>query len=101
MPKEKPDMIKEPNLELLDLKDFEQPPDSRPIRFVETTEKTCKWPLSKEAPGPDMMCCGASIVRDSSSPYRPFCEYHAKIAFRPVGVRRGLRTGGLIGLARE
>jgi GcrA cell cycle regulator len=60
-------------------------PISRRLQLVELSERTCKWP-NGDPLSEDFSFCG-NDARDAS----PYCGYHAKMAFQPVGERRRAR----------
>lgn len=51
---------------------------TNPIRFIDSTEQTCKWPLGE--PSAAMLICG-DPVRDQSG--CPYCSYHSRGAYKP------------------
>ncbi|WP_312797383.1 GcrA family cell cycle regulator [Tianweitania sp.] len=60
-------------------------PISRRLHLVELSERTCKWP-NGDPLSEDFSFCG-NDAKDAS----PYCGYHAKVAFQPVGERRRAR----------
>jgi GcrA cell cycle regulator len=57
-------------------------PVSQRATIVTLTDRMCKWPIGD--PGQeDFHFCG-----HSSREGRPYCEYHARIAYQPVNDRR-------------
>ncbi|MBS9719263.1 GcrA family cell cycle regulator [Tianweitania sp. BSSL-BM11] len=60
-------------------------PISRRLHLVELSERTCKWP-NGDPLSEDFSFCGHEAT-DAS----PYCSYHAKVAFQPVGERRRAR----------
>ena len=60
-------------------------PISRRLHLVDLSERTCKWP-NGDPLSDDFSFCG-NDARDAS----PYCGYHAKLAFQPVGERRRAR----------
>jgi len=55
------------------------------VSIVELTEATCRWPIGD--PGTVGFCyCGAPI-----KPERPYCPYHARVAYQPLAERRRQR----------
>ncbi len=57
-------------------------PISRRLALTELTERTCKWPIGDPMKD-DFHFCGCE-----SSDNSPYCNYHAKLAYQPVGDRR-------------
>ena len=60
-------------------------PISRRLHLVDLSERTCKWP-NGDPLSEDFSFCG-NDAKDAS----PYCGYHAKVAFQPVGERRRAR----------
>jgi GcrA cell cycle regulator len=58
-------------------------PISHRLRLVDLNQQTCKWP-SGDFFSKDFSFCG----NDADGPY---CKYHSKLAFQPVGSRRRAR----------
>jgi hypothetical protein len=55
----------------------------REVKFVATTDHTCKWPINGQEPGPDMLCCGepTTFVGEGVKRKRhAYCEKHRKLA---------------------
>jgi GcrA cell cycle regulator len=60
-------------------------PIARRLSIFQLTEKTCKWPLGD--PGQeDFHFCGHDSLEN-----RPYCEYHAGVAYQAPEPRRRLR----------
>ncbi|GEO83555.1 MULTISPECIES: GcrA family cell cycle regulator [Alphaproteobacteria] len=57
-------------------------PISRKLALTELTERTCKWPIGDPMKD-DFHFCGCESAETS-----PYCSYHAKLAYQPVGERR-------------
>ncbi|MBW8285573.1 MAG: GcrA family cell cycle regulator [Rhizobium sp.] len=57
-------------------------PISRKLVLTELTERTCKWPIGDPMKD-DFHFCGCESADTS-----PYCSYHAKLAYQPVGERR-------------
>lgn len=57
-------------------------PISRKLVLTELTERTCKWPIGDPMKD-DFHFCGCESADTS-----PYCSYHAKMAYQPVGERR-------------
>ncbi|WP_113446923.1 GcrA family cell cycle regulator [Rhizobium cremeum] len=57
-------------------------PISRRLALTELTERTCKWPIGDPMKD-DFHFCGCE-----SSDNSPYCNYHAKLAYQPIGDRR-------------
>lgn len=57
-------------------------PTSRRLSLMELTERTCKWP-GGDFFSPDFGFCGNEAGQDG-----PYCPYHARIAYQPLGERR-------------
>lgn len=57
-------------------------PISRKLVLTELTERTCKWPIGDPMKD-DFHFCGCESADTS-----PYCGYHAKLAYQPVGERR-------------
>ncbi|MBA3042513.1 MAG: GcrA family cell cycle regulator [Alphaproteobacteria bacterium] len=57
-------------------------PISRKLALTELTERTCKWPIGDPMKD-DFHFCGCESADTS-----PYCSYHAKLAYQPVGERR-------------
>lgn len=57
-------------------------PISRKLALTELTERTCKWPIGDPMKD-DFHFCGCESADTS-----PYCNYHAKLAYQPVGERR-------------
>lgn len=60
-------------------------PISRKLDLMQLTESTCKWPTG------DPTLPGFSFCGQRSADEKPYCEYHAKIAFQPPSERRRRR----------
>ena len=60
-------------------------PISRKLTLLQLTESTCKWPTG------DPTMPGFSFCGHTSAEEKPYCEYHAKIAFQPPNERRRRR----------
>ncbi|MCB9818623.1 GcrA cell cycle regulator [Candidatus Nomurabacteria bacterium] len=70
---------KEPEVEVIDEKIVV--PVSKKIQIMELSERTCKWPIGD--PLESSFCyCGNDTAK------RPYCGYHAKLAFQPESGRR-------------
>jgi GcrA cell cycle regulator len=55
------------------------------VSIVELTESTCRWPIGD--PGMAGFCyCGAQTKAE-----RPYCPYHARVAYQPLAERRRQR----------
>ena len=55
------------------------------VSIVELTESTCRWPIGD--PGTAAFCyCGAQVKAE-----RPYCPYHARVAYQPLAERRRQR----------
>lgn len=79
--------IKRPRrVRLFDIKGGDMIEDEPPIspiaaifaeakRFIELANGDCRWPGPGQ-PGPDLLCCGAPIVRGY-----PYCAAHCRIAY--------------------
>ena len=52
-------------------------PISRNLALTELTERTCKWPIGDPLQD-DFHFCG-----NDSGEARPYCSYHARLAFQP------------------
>lgn len=61
--------------ETTDIREEFIPPN--PVRFIDSTDQTCKWPLGD--PTAAMMVCG-DPVRDQSG--CPYCSFHENVARR-------------------
>jgi hypothetical protein len=50
-----------------------------PVRFLDTTRMTCKWPLwgTGDNPGAEGMCCG-----DAVEPPQRYCRHHRLVSKR-------------------
>lgn len=59
-------------------------PKSRRVRLGELRERMCHWPMGDPA-DPDFRFCGADKPLGSPLPY---CEHHARIAYRPAPVKK-------------
>ncbi|MCM2472697.1 GcrA cell cycle regulator [Rhizobium sp. CG5] len=57
-------------------------PISKKLLLTDLTERTCKWPVGDPMKD-DFHFCGCDSP-DAS----PYCAYHAKMAYQPVGERR-------------
>ena len=57
-------------------------PISRKLVLTELTERTCNWPIGDPMKD-DFHFCGCESADTS-----PYCSYHAKLAYQPVGERR-------------
>ncbi|TCL75498.1 GcrA family cell cycle regulator [Rhizobium sp. BK251] len=57
-------------------------PISRRLGLTELTERTCKWPVGDPLKD-DFYFCGCD-----SSDTSPYCNYHQRLAYQPVGERR-------------
>ena len=60
-------------------------PISRKLTLLQLSESTCKWPTG-DPTMPGFSFCGHSSAED-----KPYCDYHAKIAFQPPNERRRRR----------
>lgn len=60
-------------------------PDCERVKFVEVTDRTCKWPLSGE-PGAEMLCCGGPTVLMDDGRRHSYCAFHKKLS-RSHGTR--------------
>jgi GcrA cell cycle regulator len=60
-------------------------PDSRRLKLIELTERTCKWPQGDPL-SEDFHFCGNETAESG-----PYCTYHARIAFQPAAERRRIR----------
>ena len=65
---------------------FHQPaipiPESKRVSIMELRESACKWPLG-DPMQPEFAYCG-----NDSDTGRPYCSYHATIAYQPADKRR-------------
>ena len=61
--------------------------NARKITLMELTERTCKWPFGDPATD-DFWFCG-----QPSTPGKPYCEPHNKIAAQPFTTRRDRKPG--------
>jgi GcrA cell cycle regulator len=61
---------------------LEEPDPAFRATILTLTEHTCRWPLGDPG-GPDFFFCGRA-----SDPGVPYCPYHTRIAYQPVGDRR-------------
>ena len=57
-------------------------PISRRLSLLQLSERTCKWPIGDPMKD-DFHFCGCESADTS-----PYCSYHAKLAYQPVGERR-------------
>ena len=52
---------------------------SNRVRFLDISEGQCKWPVSNDQPGPDMIMCGNPVtwvgMEESETP-GPYCTHH-------------------------
>lgn len=60
-------------------------PISRKLDLLQLTENTCKWPTG------DPTMPGFSFCGQQTADEKPYCEFHAKIAFQPPSERRRRR----------
>ena len=60
-------------------------PIPRKLKLTELNERTCKWPIG-DPMHDDFHFCG-----NESDEGRPYCEYHAGLAFQPASERRRVR----------
>lgn len=60
-------------------------PVSKKLTLLEITEDTCKWPTG-DPTMPGFSFCGHKTKED-----KPYCEFHAKLAFQPPSERRRRR----------
>lgn len=53
-------------------------PECEPLPYsVVIDSGLCQFPVSNDAPGPDMQCCGLRAT------HKRYCAYHAKLSWRP------------------
>lgn len=57
-------------------------PEPHRVTILQLSSTTCKWPIGD--PGNEDFCFCGHGPRDGS----PYCEYHARIAYRPLQERR-------------
>lgn len=60
-------------------------PISRKLTLMDLNESTCKWPTG------DPTRPGFSFCGHRCSEGKPYCDYHAKLAFQPASERRRRR----------
>lgn len=61
-------------------------PVSKKLVLMELTENTCRWPYG-DPTRPGFSFCGHQTQDE-----KPYCEYHAKVAFQPMSDRRRRRA---------
>jgi GcrA cell cycle regulator len=54
-----------------------------PKRFIALRMNECRFPISDDKPGPDMLCCGAPVLYG-----HPYCSHHFRIAYGRPGAPR-------------
>ena len=60
-------------------------PESRHLKLVDLTERTCKWPNG------DPLHEEFSFCGHDSAETGPYCQYHSRLAYQPVSERRRSR----------
>ena len=74
-----------PKVDLSGMTDDAIAPTPLKLKLTELTERTCKWPIG-DPMHDDFHFCGHDADEG-----RPYCEYHAGLAFQPASERRRVR----------
>jgi GcrA cell cycle regulator len=61
------------------------PPESKQLKLVELSERTCKWPIG------DPLAADFNFCGNDSGDAGPYCQFHAKMAYQPASDRRRAR----------
>ncbi len=59
---------------------------SKRLKLMDLTERTCKWPIGDPATD-DFWFCGLAVQSG-----KPYCEAHVAVAFQPMSARRDRRS---------